>query len=375
MRLPFPTTSHHHRFRLFSSFLTFFQPTFSSSSSYSSTWSLNHSNNIHMEPSTLTTTATTTTTTTTTITTTTRRRKRKIVIIMGPTGAGKSRLSIDLATRFFHNAEIINSDKMQVYSGLNITTNKITIEEQLNVPHHLLGTIDPTKPVFTPSDFRKLASEYISDIKLRRGLPLIVGGSNSLIYSLVTKRFDPKSDVFNGPDPDPVSTELRYDCCFIWVDVCLPVLNKYLSKRVDEMLDSGMFEELVEFFGSGENNVINKSGLGQAIGVPEFETYFEKFPGFGRSDGGDESEDDVGRSEAYDEAVRRIKDNTIQLAKKQVSKILRLRDAGWDLRRVDATEAFRALMTSDSGGGRVAEIWEKQVVEPSMKIVKHFLDE
>ncbi|KAK9051094.1 hypothetical protein SSX86_027720 [Deinandra increscens subsp. villosa] len=359
MRLlpPFSTTSHH-RFKLFSSFLPFFHPS-------SSTWPPNQIT--HMEPSSLPAAASTPSSTIST--TTIRRRKRKIVVIMGPTGAGKSRLSIDLATRFFGTSEVINSDKMQVYAGLDITTNKITLEEQLGVPHHLLGAVDPTKTVFTGSDFRKLASEVISDVKSRRGLPLVVGGSNSLIYSLVTKRYDPKSDVFNGPDPHPVSSELRYDCCFIWVDVCLPVLNQYLSKRVDEMLDSGMFEELVEFFRSGEHTRVNKSGLGQAIGVPEFEAYFKKTPGFRRPEGG-------GDFEAYDEAVRRIKDNTCQLAKRQVGKILRLRDAGWELRRIDATEAFRAVMTSDSGGGgRVAEIWEKQVVEPSMKIVRHFLDE
>ncbi|KVH97596.1 tRNA delta(2)-isopentenylpyrophosphate transferase [Cynara cardunculus var. scolymus] len=302
-------------------------------------------------------------------TTTTRRRKRKIVVIMGPTGAGKSRLSIDLATRFFENSEIINSDKMQVYRGLDITTNKITMQEQLGVPHHLLGAFDPTKSVITTSEFRKVASEIISDIKSRRGLPLVVGGSNSCIYSLVTKRYDPKSDVFNGPDPHPVSSELRYECCFIWVDVCLPVLNQYLSKRVDEMLDSGMFEELAEFYRSGEHMTVNRSGLGQAIGVPEFETYFR------RMESSDSEEDVMGQGEAYDEAVRRIKDNTCQLAKKQVSKILRLRDAGWELKRIDATEAFRGVISGESGGARVAEIWEKQVVEPSMKIVKHFLEE
>ncbi|KAL4586628.1 hypothetical protein LXL04_011269 [Taraxacum kok-saghyz] len=305
----------------------------------------------------------------------TRRRKRKIVVIMGATGAGKSRLSIDLATRFFKNSEIINSDKMQVYAGLDITTNKITMQEQLGVPHHLLGAIDPTKSVFTPMEFRNVASEIISEIKSRRGLPLVVGGSNSLIYSLVTKRYDPKSDVFNGPDPHPVSSEFRYECCFIWVDVSLPVLNQYLSKRVDEMLDSGMFEELAEFFRSEDHKRVNRCGLGQAIGVPEFETYFKKFPGFRRMEGSDFEEDVMGQAEAYDEAVRRIKDNTCQLAKKQVSKILRLRDAGWELKRIDATEAFRAVMTAESGGARVAEIWEKQVVEPSMKIVKQFLDE
>ncbi|KAI3720045.1 hypothetical protein L6452_20952 [Arctium lappa] len=358
MRLPFSTTSHHHRFKLFSSFLTFFQPTSHSSSKWV------HLNHIHMEPSTIAAAA---------ATTTTRRRKRKIVVIMGPTGAGKSRLSIDLATRFFENSEIINSDKMQVYRGLDITTNKITMQEQLGVPHHLLGAFDPTKSVITPSEFRKLASENISDIKSRRGLPLVVGGSNSCIYSLVTKRFDPKSDVFNGPDAHPVSSELRYECCFIWVDVCLPVLNQYLSKRVDEMLDSGMVEELAEFYRSGEHMRVKRSGLGQAIGVPEFEGYFRTFRRMEKSS--DCEEDVIGEGEVYDEAVRRIKDNTCQLAKKQVSKILRLRDAGWELKRIDATEAFRAVVTAESGGGRVTEIWEKQVVEPSMKIVKRFLEE
>ncbi|KAI3502606.1 hypothetical protein L1887_30787 [Cichorium endivia] len=301
-------------------------------------------------------------TTTAALSPNTRRRHRKIVVIMGATGAGKSRLSIDLATRFFKNSEIINSDKMQVYRRLDITTNKITMQERRGVPHHLLGAFDPTQSVVNPNDFRKVASDTISDIISRRGLPLIVGGSNSFIYSLVTKRFDPQSDVFNGPDPDPVSSEFRYKCCFIWVDVCLPVLNQYLSKRVDEMLDSGMLEELSEFFGSGEHLTVKRSGLGQAIGIPELEGYF-------RTVNGTDAE------EVYNEGVRRIKDNTCQLAKRQVGKILRLKDGGWDIKRVDATEAFRAVMAADSGGGRVAEIWEKQVVEESVKIVKQFLEE
>ncbi|KAL4569341.1 hypothetical protein LXL04_024977 [Taraxacum kok-saghyz] len=301
--------------------------------------------------------------TTTALPPNTRHRHRKIVVIMGPTGAGKSRLSIDLATRFFKNSEIINSDKMQLYRRLDITTNKITLQEQHGVPHHLLGAFDPTQSVVNPHDFREIASDTISDIISRRGLPLIVGGSNSFIYSLVTKRFDPESDVFNGMDPDPVSSQLRYKCCFIWVDVCLPVLNQYLCKRVEEMLDSGMFEELSEFFGSGEHLTVKRSGLGQAIGIPELEGYF-------RTGNGTDSEAAV-----YNEAVRRIKDNTCQLAKRQVGKILRLKDGGWDLKRIDATEAFRAVLTADSGGGRVAEIWEKQVVETSVKIVSQFLEE
>ncbi|PWA94801.1 adenylate isopentenyltransferase [Artemisia annua] len=242
---------------------------------------------------------------------------------MGATGAGKSRLSVDLVTRYFHNAEIINSDKMQVYNGLNHTTNKITLQEQMGVPHHLLGAVDPTRPVFTPSDFRRVGLDIIKKVKGRRKIPIIVGGSNSFIYSLLVNRFDPEKDVFNGPDPDPVCSELQFDVCFIWVDVCLPVLNNYLSRRVDEMLECGMFDELSGFFRSGEYKRVNASGLGQAIGVPEFEGYFSKFKD---DDVEKKYDDDVEKKILYEDAVRRIKENTCQLAKRQIGKILRLRD-------------------------------------------------
>ena len=63
--------------------------------------------------------------------------KKKVVVIMGATGTGKSRLCVDLATHF--RGEIINSDKMQVYKGLEIVTNKITHAEKQGVRHYLLG--------------------------------------------------------------------------------------------------------------------------------------------------------------------------------------------------------------------------------------------
>ncbi|KAG5609640.1 hypothetical protein H5410_020921 [Solanum commersonii] len=67
--------------------------------------------------------------------------KKKVVFIMGETGTGKSHLFVDLATHF--RGEIINSNKMQVYKGLEIVTNKITHTEKQGVGHYLLGEIEP----------------------------------------------------------------------------------------------------------------------------------------------------------------------------------------------------------------------------------------
>ncbi|XP_055805471.1 adenylate isopentenyltransferase-like [Solanum dulcamara] len=287
---------------------------------------------------------------------------KKIVVIMGATGSGKSKLSIDLATRFFPS-EIINSDKIQVSKGLDITTNKISIPERRGVVHHLLGEFSGSE-LFTPSDFRYTADERISDIINRRKLPLIVGGSNSFIYALLANQFNPDFDVFDESNPVQfVSKELRYRCCFIWVDVLTPVLNQYLFKRVDEMMSSGMYEELEQFF---EKNGFSdrSSGLRKAIGVPEMEGYFRNLKNCTTVQE---------KCRLYEEAVREIKENTRQLAEKQIWKIQRLRESGWDLQRVDATEAFRSTMLPENSKIPATEIWERQVVLPSMKIVKHFL--
>ncbi|KAM1744257.1 hypothetical protein ACFX11_011166 [Malus domestica] len=305
------------------------------------------------------------------------RRKDKLLVIMGATGAGKSRLSLDLASRFPF-FEIVNSDKIQLYRGLDITTNKLPLPERLGVPHHLLGEFDPLDGDFTPADFRAVAGQVVSGITNRRKVPMLVGGSNSFIHAMVAERFEPGSNVFEPGFDASVSAELRYNCCFLWVDVSMAVLTEYLSKRVDEMLDSGMFDELAEFCdpdGQDKHDpAAVPTGLRKAIGVPEFTRYFKKYPQSKRDE-----DDDRERRGAYEEAVRVIKDNTCQLAKRQIGKILRLRGGRWDLRRLDATDAFRAVVATSTpendGGERWSEIWERQVVEPSAKIVKRFLEE
>ncbi|XVF05225.1 hypothetical protein REPUB_Repub05bG0153600 [Reevesia pubescens] len=110
-------------------------------------------------------------------------KKPKVVVIMGPTGSGKSRLAIDLATHF--PIEIINADSMQVYQGLDVLTNKVPLHEQKGVPHHLLGTVS-SNVEFTAKKFRDSAIPIISDILSRNCLPVIVGGTNYYIQALVS---------------------------------------------------------------------------------------------------------------------------------------------------------------------------------------------
>ncbi|GFQ07248.1 adenylate isopentenyltransferase 1 chloroplastic [Phtheirospermum japonicum] len=158
---------------------------------------------------------------------------------MGPTGCGKSKFSIDLASRFFPSSEIINFDKIQIYRGLDITSNKTPPPDWKNVPPpppHLLGEFHPNEshPEFTAADFHSAA---ISEMVSRRKTPFLVGESN-LFYALLAKKFSPAAaaSVFGEskpePDPSPFCKELRYSCCFIWADVSPSVLNEYMGKRV-----------------------------------------------------------------------------------------------------------------------------------------------
>ncbi|GJU55216.1 tRNA isopentenyltransferase [Tanacetum coccineum] len=149
-----------------------------------------------------------------------RNHKKCVVFIMGATATGKSRLSVDIAPKY--SGEIINCDKMQVYKGLDIVTNKITESEMKGVPHHLLGDIQPELN-FTAQDFCYHALAVIRKVVRSGKLPVIVGGSNSFIEALVD---------------DPIFG-FQYECCFLWLDVSLPILYSYAERRVDQMLDSG----------------------------------------------------------------------------------------------------------------------------------------
>ncbi|XVE77759.1 hypothetical protein DITRI_Ditri13aG0088500 [Diplodiscus trichospermus] len=267
-----------------------------------------------------------------------KRQKEKVVILLGATGTGKSRLSIDLATRF--PAEIINSDKVQVHAGLEIATNKITEEEQRGIPHHLLGVINPNTD-FTATNFIDMASHAMASILSRNLLPIIAGGSNSYIEALV----DDKDFRFRS----------KYDCCFLWIDVAMPVLHRYVSERVDKMVENGMVDEVRSFLDSHANYAW---GIRKAIGVPELDRYFRAEPFL----------DNQGRAKLLQKAIQEIKRNTCKLVCRQLEKIHRLRNKkNWKIHRLDATEAFCRR------GEEADEAWEELVAGPSTEIVAEFL--
>ncbi len=105
-----------------------------------------------------------------------------LIVIAGPTGVGKTDLSIYLAQRF--NGEVINGDSLQVYQGLDIGTGKITREEMDGVPHHLLDILPPDA-TYNASLFREQASEQVREIHKRGKLPIVVGGTGLYLEGLL----------------------------------------------------------------------------------------------------------------------------------------------------------------------------------------------
>lgn len=105
---------------------------------------------------------------------------KKVIVIVGPTGVGKTKLSIDIAKKY--NCEIINADQSQMRKELNIGTAKITHEEMQGVKHHLIDFLDPISE-YSIKDFQDDARKIIDSLDC---VPLIVGGSGLYVDALVT---------------------------------------------------------------------------------------------------------------------------------------------------------------------------------------------
>lgn len=232
-----------------------------------------------------------------------------VIVIAGPTGTGKTDLSLFLAQKL--NGEIINADSTQIYKGLNIATNKI--EDTKGIVHHLLSIKEITED-YTVFDYQKDARKCINDIIDRGKIPIMVGGtglyikaalydykftsevrnnyedlSNDGLYNRLLK-VDPNTtihlnnrkrmitalnyyEVTNKPYSEKEKTEkLLYNTVFIGLKADREVLYDKINKRVDIMIKDGLIKEAKELY---ESNIRTKAVM-TPIGYKELFEYFSK---------------------------------------------------------------------------------------------------
>ncbi|XP_036603802.1 tRNA dimethylallyltransferase isoform X1 [Trichosurus vulpecula] len=274
-----------------------------------------------------------------------------LVVILGATGTGKSKLALQLGQRL--GGEIVSADSMQVYEGLNIITNKVSSQEQRLCQHHMISFVDPLVMNYTVVDFRNKATALIEDIFAREKIPIVVGGTNYYIESLLwkvlintkgealrsseeirkgEKVIDRKTELekmdgyelhyrLSQVDPEmaaklhphdkrkvarslqvfeetgishsellsrqhaeeggsPLGGPLKFpNPCIFWLHADQAVLDQRLEKRVDEMIATGLLEELKEFHRRynqekvAENCQNYQHGIFQSIGFKEFHEY------------------------------------------------------------------------------------------------------
>ncbi len=111
------------------------------------------------------------------------------VLILGPTGSGKTALSLALAERFA--GEIVSCDSVAVYRGMDAGTAKPTREERARAPHHLIDVGEPDE-AFTAGDYSRMARAAMREIAARGRLPVVTGGTGLYLRALT-------EGLFNGP--------------------------------------------------------------------------------------------------------------------------------------------------------------------------------
>lgn len=257
----------------------------------------------------------------------------KVIVILGPTGVGKTKMSIELAKRL--DGEIVNADSMQFYKDLNIGTAKIKEEEKENIPHHLFD-IKEVSDDYSIFDYQKEGRKIIGDILNRKKIPIIVGGTGLYIKALLYDyklSYEKENNTYdeltteelynkllkldkniiidknnrrrvirainyyleNGTSINDNKTDkLLYNAVFIGLTTDRELLYDIINKRVDKMLSEGLLEEVKYFY----DRKIYTKPLINGIGYKELYKYFAK-------------------EETLEEAVNKIKRNSRRYAKRQ----------------------------------------------------------
>lgn len=229
-----------------------------------------------------------------------------IIAIVGPTGVGKTKLSVCLAKKY--NAEIISCDSMQVYRKMDIGTAKVTEDEKEGITHHLIDIKDVNED-YSVYDYQKDARKKLNDLLNDNKNVIIVGGtglylkallynyefkkinikrdfskySNTELYSMV-REINPNSKIhvnnrqrlesfLNNHDSNDVKLgdKLLYDAKIIGLTRPRKELYQAINKRVDEMVENGLIKEAKSFY---DNNIHSKA-INTAIAYKELYLYFD----------------------------------------------------------------------------------------------------
>ncbi len=297
-----------------------------------------------------------------------------VVFLVGPTGVGKSALGLELAREF--GGEILSSDSMQFYRGMDIGTAKPTAEERALVPHHLLDIVDPDEP-YNVADYHRDASLAVSQVLQRGALPFVVGGSGLYVRALANeldlpiaspddalratlkelarhsgadalharlRKLDPLSaDRIHPRDvkkviraievcektgrpmseayaSKPKPTE-RYDCLMFGLTCEREALYRRIEERCDRMLNSGLIAEVQRLLDAGYARELQAM---QAIGYKEVAAFLCREIGF-------------------PEAVDTFKRNSRRYAKRQYTWFGAEERVQWvDVRETEALAVVRA---------------------------------
>lgn len=229
-----------------------------------------------------------------------------IIVIIGPTGVGKTKLSIELAKKI--DAEIINGDSVAIYKGLDIGSAKPTISERENIPHHLLDIREPEED-YSVFDYQKDVRNLIEELTKKNKRIIIVGGTGLYIkaalynyefkegttyneYENLTneeilnkiKEYTDDVDIhlnnrkrlirlLNKYENEEVISnkkdELLYPIKVIGLTTQRDYLYERINKRVDIMINNGLLDEINSLKDKYHNSRILNSG----IGYKEFSDY------------------------------------------------------------------------------------------------------
>lgn len=230
-----------------------------------------------------------------------------VIAIVGPTGVGKTKMSIALAKKYA--AEIISCDSMQIYRKMDVGTAKVTDEEMEGIPHHMIDIKDVMEE-YSVYDYQKDARRVLDELLSKNKNVVIVGGTGlylkALLYNYEFKENNNKKkdfscytneelyDMVKSIDKETkihvnnrqrlesflnnhetndkiVSDKMLYDAIIIGLTRPRSELYDAINKRVDEMEENGLLKEARYFY----DNNINSKAINTAIAYKELYLYFD----------------------------------------------------------------------------------------------------